>query len=131
MNADEVIDMALRVPYVPGGRDLDGWDCYGSVRWVYYQLTGVLMPEFPAISHKESMTTQRAAWSVHEHVEECQFQPLALAAQYKGRRWEHIGLVLPDRRIIHACDDINETTIHRRSMFEMLKPVTKYYQWKN
>ncbi|MDF4644909.1 hypothetical protein F0M03_04705 [Vibrio parahaemolyticus] len=131
MNADEVIDMALRVPYLPGGRDLDGWDCYGSVRWVYYQLTGVLMPEFPAISHKESMTTQRAAWSVHEHVEECQFQPLALAAQYKGRRWEHIGLVLPDRRIIHACDDINETTIHRRSMFEMLKPVTKYYQWKN
>lgn len=131
MNADEVIDMALRVPYVPGGRDLDGWDCYGSVRWVYYQLTGVLMPEFPAISHKESMTTQRAAWSVHEHVEECEFQPLALAAQYKGRRWEHIGLVLPDRRIIHACDDIYETTIHRRSMFEMLKPVTKYYQWKN
>ncbi|HHF3031872.1 TPA: NlpC/P60 family protein [Vibrio diabolicus] len=131
MNADEVIDMALRVPYVPGGRDLDGWDCYGSVRWVYFQLTGVLMPEFPAISHKESMTTQRAAWSVHEHVEECKFQPLALAAQYKGRRWEHIGLVLPDRRIIHACDDINETTIHRRSMFEMLKPVTKYYQWKN
>lgn len=131
MNTDEVIDMALRVPYVPGGRDLDGWDCYGSVRWVYYQLTGVLMPEFPAISHKESMTTQRAAWSVHEHVEECEFQPLALAAQYKGRRWEHIGLVLPDRRIIHACDDINETTIHRRSMFEMLKPVTKYYQWKN
>lgn len=131
MNADEVIDMALRVPYVPGGRDLDGWDCYGSVRWVYCQLTGVLMPEFPAISHKEFMTTQRAAWSVHEHVEECQFQPLALAAQYKGRRWEHIGLVLPDRRIIHACDDINETTIHRRSMFEMLKPVTKYYQWKN
>jgi cell wall-associated NlpC family hydrolase len=131
MNADEVIDMALRVPYLPGGRDLDGWDCYGSVRWVYYQLTGVLMPEFPAISHKESMTTQRAAWSVHEHVEECEFQPLALAAQYKGRRWEHIGLVLPDRRIIHACDDINETTIHRRSMFEMLKPVTKYYQWKN
>lgn len=131
MNADEVISTALRVPYVPGGRDLDGWDCYGSVRWVYYQLTGVLMPEFPAISHKESMTTQRAAWSVHEHVEECQFQPLALAAQYKGRRWEHIGLVLPDRRIIHACDDINETTIHRRSMFEMLKPVTKYYQWKN
>lgn len=131
MNADEVIDMALRVPYLPGGRDLDGWDCYGSVRWVYYQLTGVLMPEFPAISHKELMTTQRAAWSVHEHVEECQFQPLALAAQYKGRRWEHIGLVLPDRRIIHACDDINETTIHRRSMFEMFKPVTKYYQWKN
>ncbi|ANQ24823.1 hypothetical protein BA893_24895 [Vibrio natriegens] len=131
MNTEEVIDLALRVPYVPGGRDLDGWDCYGSVRWVYYQLTGVLMPEFPAISHKESMTTQRAAWSVHEHVEECQFQPLALAAQYKGRRWEHIGLVLPDRRIIHACDDINETTIHRRSMFEMLKPVTKYYQWKN
>lgn len=131
MNADEVISTALRVPYLPGGRDLDGWDCYGSVRWVYYQLTGVLMPEFPAISHKESMTTQRAAWSVHEHVEECEFQPLALAAQYKGRRWEHIGLVLPDRRIIHACDDINETTIHRRSMFEMLKPVTKYYQWKN
>lgn len=131
MNTEEVIDLALRVPYVPGGRDLDGWDCYGSVRWVYYQLTGVLMPEFPAISHKDSMTTQRAAWSVHEHVEECEFQPLALAAQYKGRRWEHIGLVLPDRRIIHACDDINETTIHRRSMFEMLKPVTKYYQWKN
>lgn len=131
MNTEEVIDMALRVPYVPGGRDLDGWDCYGSVRWVYYQLTGVLMPEFPAISHKESMSTQRAAWSVHDYVDECDFKPLALAAQYKGRRWEHIGLVLPDRRIIHACDEERKTTIHRRSMFELLAPVTKYYQWKD
>ncbi|MDF4639331.1 NlpC/P60 family protein [Vibrio parahaemolyticus] len=129
MNAEELISVAKRVPYVPGGRDLDGWDCYGSVRWLYHQFTGVLMPEFPALSHKDEAITQRAAWSVHDSVEECKFQPLALAAQYKNRRWVHIGLVLPDRRIIHAYDD-NKATIHRRSMFEMLAPVTKYYQWK-
>lgn len=131
MKPEEIISTALRVPYVPGGRELDGWDCYGSVRWLYHQYTGILMPEFPAISHKESMSTQRAAWAVHDHVEECEFQPLALAAQYKGRRWVHIGLVLPDRRIIHAFDDINKTTTHRRRAFEMLAPVTKYYQWKD
>ncbi len=131
MNPEEIISTAMRVPYLPGGRDLDGWDCYGSVRWLYQQYTGILMPEFPAISHKESMSTQRAAWAVHDHVEECEFQPLALAAQYKGRRWVHIGLVLPDRRIIHAFDDINKTTTHRRRAFEMLAPVTKYYQWKD
>ncbi|MGY0615876.1 hypothetical protein [Vibrio sp. FJH11] len=130
MNTDRLLSIAERVPYLPGGRDLLGWDCYGSVRWLNYQFTGVLMPEFPAISHKESMTTQRAAWAMHDHVQECDFQPLALASQYRNRRWEHVGLVLPDRRIIHAYEGINKTTIQRRSMFEMLAPVTKYYQWK-
>jgi cell wall-associated NlpC family hydrolase len=130
MNTDDAIGTALHVPYLPGGRDLTGWDCYGAVRWLFAQYTGIWMPEFPAISHKESMSTQHAAWSVHDHVEECDFEPLALAAQYKGRRWVHIGLVLPDRRIIHAYGDINQTTTHRRRGFELLAPVTKYYRWK-
>ncbi|ELB2819203.1 hypothetical protein QNE82_001320 [Vibrio alginolyticus] len=131
MNAEEIISTALRVPYLPGGRDLDGWDCYGAVRWLNDQFNGILMPEFPALSHKDVLVTQRAAWSLHDYVDECNFQPLALAAQYKGRRWVHTGFVLPDRRIIHAYDNSSKTTIHRRSMFEMLAPVTKYYRWKD
>ncbi|MEI8628316.1 hypothetical protein [Vibrio sp. M60_M70] len=131
MNAEEIISTALRVPYLPGGRDLDGWDCYGAVRWLNDQFNGILMPEFPALSHKDVLVTQRAAWSLHDCVDECNFQPLALAAQYKGRLWVHTGFVLPDRRIIHAYDNSSKTTIHRRSMFEMLAPVTKYYQWKD
>ncbi len=129
MNANDAISTALLVPYLPGGRGLAGWDCYGSVRWLYYRLTGVLMPEYPAISHAESKATQKAAWSVHDHVVECDFKPLALAAQYKGKRWVHIGLVLPDRTIIHAHEGKSTTEIVRRSKFELMAPITKYYQW--
>jgi cell wall-associated NlpC family hydrolase len=129
MNTDEIIGTALLVPYLPGGRGLAGWDCYGSVRWAYYQLTGVLMPEYPAISHAENQATQKAAWSVHDHVEECSFQPLAFAAQYHGKRWVHIGLVLPDRTILHAYEGRPTTEKISRNQFELMKPVTKYYRW--
>lgn len=128
MNAD-VIGRALHVPYLPGGRTLDGWDCYGAVRWVYHALTGVLLPEFPTLSHESHKSTQRAAWSLHECCTPCDFAPLTFAAQYKGKRWVHIGLVLPNRQILHAYEDKPRTVIERRNKFELLAPITKYYQW--
>jgi cell wall-associated NlpC family hydrolase len=131
MNIDDAISAAKHVRYLPGGRDLNGWDCYGAVRWLYTQITGIWMPEYPAISHQENFTTQRAALQVHDHVEPCDFEPLAFAAQYRGRRWVHIGLVLPDRTILHAYEGLTITAVHRRHRFEQLAPITKYYRWKS
>lgn len=130
MELGEAIDTALRVRYLPGGRDLNGWDCWGAVRWLYAQHSGMWLPEFPALSHKESMTTQHAVRKIALNVEPCEFEPWALAAQYHGRTWKHIGIVLPDRTILHASDTLNRTTTNRRRMFEMLALTTRYYRWK-
>jgi cell wall-associated NlpC family hydrolase len=39
----------LRVPYVPRGRDLSGWDCWGCARFVARTAFGVSVPDFGAL----------------------------------------------------------------------------------
>jgi cell wall-associated NlpC family hydrolase len=124
-----LIDVGLAVPYLPGGRDLNGWDCWGAVRWLYAQHTGVWLPEYPSLSHDESRGTQRAAKKCLRYLQPCNFGPWVFAAQYRGNAFTHIGLVLPNRSIFHATEQLWQTTTHRRRAFEMLSLTTKYYRW--
>lgn len=130
MDIGKAIDTALHVPYLPGGRDLQGWDCWGAVRWLYAQHTGLWLPEFPHLCHDEALSTQHAVRRVQNRLEPCGFKPWALAAQYHGKTWKHVGIVLPDLNILHADTALNRTTTHNRRHFEMLALTTRYYRWK-
>lgn len=92
----------LGMPFVPGGRGPDGYDCYGLVLEIYHRL-GKPLPELVSDIHENEAlhsgylhvinvltpVESPAPWSV-------------VAFRLQGSFVTHAGVVLPDcRRFIH------------------------------
>lgn len=99
---------AIGVPFLEGGRDFDGWDCYGLCFAAYKFVLGAALPdrrdyairEYAAIA-KIFDARSSVLWKRLDAA-----QPMALAAIYRRNAVIHTGLVLPNRRILHVEEGI-------------------------
>lgn len=119
-------DRYMRVPFVDGGRDMAGADCWGLVRMVLKDMAGVEVPAYGDISATELAAVARqmtadAAGPLWVPVAE----PKEL--DVVGMRWfakegiGHVGIMIDGRRMLHSEDgtgpvvvDIGHYSIKRR-----------------
>ena len=101
----------IGVPFVDGGRDLAGFDCWGAI-WLAYAERGIDLPDYGEISALDLRRVAREieggqeAW---QPVEEPREFDVVLLRLY-NRRWiGHVGLMVDGRRMLHtekACSAV-------------------------
>ena len=103
MTLDEWQRRAIDVPFVPLGRDYDGWDCYGLAVAAYRDVLGVMLPDFDYPSVRDFtnianiFTTQIApAWQSSDGA------VMDVACIFRRGLPIHAGLVVSGNRIMHV-----------------------------
>lgn len=113
MNLIEFATLAIGVPFVIGGREFTGWDCWGLVYVAYRDVFNIGIGRFDD-EYTENVTfnelaalisREKPAWS-----EVDQPMPGDISLYRVGRYESHIGLVLPGNRLLHCEAKIN--TVH-------------------
>lgn len=94
------------IPFVDGGRDASGLDCWGLVRLIYAQEVGAILPSYGEISAANLTAVARqitGGADTDEWFEPDVPEPLDVAVmRLNGSRWAgHVGIVTAPGRIIH------------------------------
>ncbi len=112
------------IPFVDGGRDADGLDCWGLVCLVYANELDVVLPSYGEVSAADLIRVARSigagqeGWQV---VEKPQSFDVAVLRFY-GRSWVgHVGIMVDSKRMIHteratdvACVPLTHFTVRDR-----------------
>jgi cell wall-associated NlpC family hydrolase len=106
----------LAVPFVDGGRTLDGWDCWGCVWWLLAHRFDVRVPSYT----KRPQGTP-APWLQIEPGDErvgdvLLFRPL------------HAGLIIKRGRFIHSAEG-KGTVVERYKGLMWKKRIEGFYRW--
>ena len=125
-------DNYLTIPYVDGGRDLDGLDCWGLVRDVLHRHFSLpLLKSFGNIhaDDKENMT--RAYSEIKNAFSTCLPTVGTVAAGFNGDTLIHVGVVVESNglKILHTSSKFGMCRSSVRH-FNRLFSQVKYYEYK-
>lgn len=104
MTLEQFSRRAIGVPFIPFGRDFDGWDCYGLLVVAWREIVGLELPDFVY----DSVNNYRLLNSLFSERSTTYWQrvdrgkPMTCAAIYRRGLIIHTGLVVPGRRILHV-----------------------------
>lgn len=87
-----MIEKYRHVPYLSGGRTMDGLDCWGLVRFVREDMTGQVLPEFGGVVDRRRMT--KLAPEVKAVLSPCDPKEGAIAFAYRGRICVHVAIIV-------------------------------------
>lgn len=117
------IDAARYVglPFVEGGRDRSGVDCWGLVRLVYAEAYGIELPSYKGIAVRNDdaraslqalaeIERASADWQRVEPGLECEGDVLLLPI---AGRPMHVAVALDRARMLHACPNVQSVTAPR------------------
>lgn len=96
----------MAVPFVDGGRDMTGIDCWGLVRWVYRENLGVELPDYGEISATELRRIARevtGAWDTdpwHMVLDPQRFDVVVMRL-YSSNIVAHVGVMVDDTSLLH------------------------------
>ena len=95
------------IPYIDGGRDRSGLDCWGVLQLVYRDQLGVELPGYGDISARDLRRVAREIgsaaqmWPWSEAPEPRELDVVVMAAP--GRRFPaHVGIVLQGGQLLHS-----------------------------
>lgn len=101
-----MIDLSeyIGIPFLAGGRDRAGCDCWGLLRLIYQERMGLLLPAYTG--YDDPLSAQAAAliqegrtdWQVVESPE-----PMDAVLFKVAGRPNHIGLVVAPGQMIHSA----------------------------
>lgn len=126
------MDQYMTVPYVEGGRTLDGWDCWGCVYVVGKEVYGRNYPSYDdtyevpfdydelcnlIVTQSRSRWTQKGVPTPGD----------VIVFNIKGRP-VHVGLFIGQSMFIHALDGSN-TTIEKYTSALWRKRVEGFYDY--
>ncbi|MNP41322.1 hypothetical protein D3C76_1350170 [compost metagenome] len=85
----------LSAPYKDGARGPLAFDCYGLVIAVRHEVFGLpLMPSLGGVGRASLRANTTAYHDLKIGMDECQPEPGAIAAAFKGDYLEHVGVVV-------------------------------------
>src|SRR5262245_18790666 len=100
----------LTVPYVKGGRDLKGWDCWGCVKFVAEHHGGMQWPEFRG--GRSSDVYRQLARAMWRKVDEpLPFDLVAMSGPARRRINLHVGIMVPPGRVLHSDDGLGTVCV--------------------
>ncbi len=117
MIAPRWIEDYLRVPYVDGGRNRAGCDCWGLVRLVLLERAGVACESYGEISAAQMAAVARNALRVTaaapwRPVEEAQpFDVLLMAGRFEAQDGKprrapvHVGIMVTPDHVLHTEEE--------------------------
>jgi hypothetical protein len=88
------LEQYLSVPYVEGGRTLDGLDCWGLVLLVRESMGLGRLPSIGGAVASQPLAVDRAHSSVSAELDVCTPEPGAVAAVFRNRLFIHAGVVV-------------------------------------
>lgn len=103
-----MIERYRDIPYVKGGRDTNGLDCWGLVRLIREEIKGQVMPLFSAVDplDKRSLTKSSIQCIKELNLKECNAAEYAIATGFRGKLCYHVGIVLSvDNKLVIAETD--------------------------
>lgn len=104
-------DDYIRTPFVDGGRDRSGYDCWGLVMMVYRDQLGIELPTYGAVNGQELARIAKVIASAGEDPE--QWLPVEGAPkafdvcimQWFGKREVgHVGVMIDEKTLLHTED---------------------------
>jgi hypothetical protein len=132
------------IPFIDRGLTRDGCDCWGLVRLVIMEQTGVRLPEYPEIGRGATLSKLRAILAAADGPEWLEVDPgqekafdvvlmrgLVEHDDRKHQRPIHIGCVVTPGTLIHIEDGCEVTVVDYRSHPRMKHRLTGFYRhWK-
>lgn len=112
---------AIDVPFVDGGRDFDGWDCWGLVANAYLNICGIELPDhsdpysalnFRFVCGEFNKRKTATLWTQTDPGE------MAIAAIFRRGLVIHCGLMLDRYNVIHVESGVG-TVVQRRQAFRI------------
>lgn len=100
------------LPFLPGGRDRDGLDCWGLVRLVYAEQLGVALDPLSGLylddcapSEIAPLIAGQAEGPHWRRVARENVQPFDVLVFRRGLLAAHVGVAIDAGRFLHANDD--------------------------
>jgi hypothetical protein len=120
----------MSVPYRDHGRNLDGLDCWGLVRWVHHHhFNRPLMPSFSDIEPDDKAGMTQGYAALVGGFECNKAVPGALACHFVEGTLVHIGIVIEEcgLKVLHTGRGWGKPTLNSLRSFERMCATTRYY----
>lgn len=109
-----MIEKYLNATYEDGARGPARYDCWGLVRAVRHELFGLpLLPSFGAVRNTMPAAFTRAYEEQAALMEECQPEPGAIAAVFRGRIVIHVAVIIEVDGALAVLEIRNDRTSAR------------------
>jgi cell wall-associated NlpC family hydrolase len=102
----------IGLPFLAGGRDRDGLDCWGLVSLVYREQLGVALDDLSglylddcAVKDIAPLIARQAEGPQWRKVERDAVQPFDVLVFRRGALAAHVGLVIDRKYFLHVNDD--------------------------
>lgn len=91
-----MIDKYRDIPYIAGGRDLNGLDCWGLVRLVRIDMGRDDLPLFDSVNplNKKLFTKSKESCVLDFGLAKTAVKEGAIACGFRGRLCYHVGIVI-------------------------------------
>lgn len=120
----------MTVPYVDGGRDLSGLDCWGLVRLVRHHHHGLpLLESFGRVLPDDKAGMTRGYHDLVAGFVETAPVDGAIACHFLGDALWHVGVVVDEcgLKVLHTGRKQARPSLTRLAEFERMAMVTRYY----
>ena len=111
---------AFGVPFIAGGRDFDGWDCYGVNISAYRDVWGIQIPDYSGYKIKDfrqlAALFENRKDGFWRRVE--QPAPMVAASIFRRGLPIHTGICVNSREVMHVEENI-ETCIESITAFRI------------
>jgi cell wall-associated NlpC family hydrolase len=92
----------LLVPFKENGRDMRGWDCFGCVRYVLKDQTGIELPMFDFHSAAEILRqSEKPEWIKANAPKQFDIVCVNVPTP-RGLRPIHVGIMVDEKRVLHC-----------------------------
>lgn len=123
------------VPFVDGGRDFKGWDCWGLVRAAFRAERGIELPSYGEISALDLVRVAKqiandTAFGVGPWIETLHPSSFDVAVMFRRRLAVHVGLMIDHHRLLHVIENRQTLVLPLgHPLFKML-PRVQFFRHK-
>lgn len=123
----------IGLPYLPGGRERDGVDCWGLLRLVYWEERHILLPSLPGLveDHEQLISRENLALCTKGWVSKGRPTEWAAVGMSRKEMIHHVGVwtEADGGKIIHCWHGIPVVADTPKSLLFQGIRIIQYFVW--